>query len=136
MEAIVYFGSFICNQYDKFSDLDIFVYLNDRGNITEEKKMVRKYIINILDSIDENIYLDFDRNDKWVIYIQNNLTKLEIQIKSIFNAKEDIIYIAESRIKTPEKAIVFDRNDKILQIYKSNWIYMNNLERLKRIFEE
>lgn len=131
IEGIVIYGSWSRKEIDFYSDLDIIVYYD---NENDEFKKIEDIKNNILIAINENTFIDFYLDGKWIIYAYQNLSKLEIKIKSIFRAIDDIIFIAESRIFPPNKAIAFDRSGKISKIYNENWIQLNNSKRLKNTF--
>lgn len=135
VEAMVLYGSCGRKDPDFYSDIDLIVYLEANDNF-EQKSAVKNAIINCITISKEKIYTSFDLKDKWVLYTDLNFIKLEIKIKSKITAKDDIIFIVESRIDSAEKAVVFDKNGFITEIYKANWIQLNNLERLKKEFIE
>lgn len=47
-----------------------------------------------------------------------------------------MIYILESRFPSPEQAIIYDKNNRIIKIYTENWINLNDPKRLKELFIE
>ncbi len=136
MEGLVIIGSVCQKTHDFYSDIDLIVYLENEQIDIKEKKAIRGIITKQIRSIEDDILINFDLDDKWVIYTQKNLIKLEIKIKSVSKAKEDIVFIVESRIRTPEQSIVFDKKGKIKKIYSSNWIQLNDYERIKKQFLE
>ena len=82
----------------------------------------------------EGISKELEIYDKWIIYTQETFLRLEISIKEIYEAKNDVIFIIESKIQNPEQAIAYDKNNIISQIYTENWINFNDFDRLKELF--
>jgi len=95
---------------------------------------VKEKILEILSSDDEGFFIDFEIDDRWLVYTERSFIKLEIGIKSISEAGNDTIYIVESRIPNPEQAIVYDKNDRVKKIYSENWVKLDNFEALKKQF--
>ena len=135
----MFFGSYGRKTHDFYSDLDLFIYLNNSSEFEKEKekeKEIKNEILSILNDLNEETLLDFNIYDKWIFFLKQNLIKIDIGIKPVSKAKEDVIFIVESRINSPEQAIVFDRNSEILQIYKSNWIQLDEEKRLQNIYRD
>ncbi len=82
----------------------------------------------------EGISKELEIYDKWIIYTQETFLKLEISIKEICEAKNDVIFIIESKIQNPKQAIAYDKNNIISQIYTENWVNLNDFNRLKELF--
>jgi protein tyrosine/serine phosphatase/predicted nucleotidyltransferase len=135
VEGVVYFGGYARNDCDFYSDLDIFIYLNDSHDLID-KDNVKGQLIELLKSDDEGISSDFEIYDKWIIFTKKTFIKVEIVIKSVMEATEDVIFIAESKIQDPTQAIAYDIHNKIKQIYEENWIHLNDDNRLKNLFIE
>ncbi len=135
VEGIVFFGGYGRNEYDFYSDLDVFVYLNEL-NQPDGKRQIKDQINELLMSDEEGISIDFKQYDKWILFTEKNFIKIEIVIKSIAEAERDVIYIVESKILHPEQAIVYDKHNRISQIYKANWIDLEDPKRLERTFIE
>ena len=137
MEGIVYFGGFGRNEYNFYSDLDVFIYLSpDEIEYSRSKERVKEFISRILLNDEESISLDFEINGKWVLFTTKTFIKVEIGIKIVSEAKDDVIFIVESKISRPEQAIVYDKTGRIKQIYSENWIVLNDDDRLKKLFIE
>jgi predicted nucleotidyltransferase len=133
IEGIVFYGSHGRKNNNYYSDLDAFIYYDesyDRNVILR----VKEKIIGILNGDDEGISDDFEIDDTWVVYTEHSFIKLEIGIKPISEAKQDTIYIIESRIQSPEHAIVYDKNGKVKKVYSENWIKLDDFENLKERF--
>ncbi len=133
MEGLVFFGSYARKSLDFYSDLDSFIYLNQDGKdnlVNTVKELVREILLDD----DQGISDEFEVDDKWVIFTRKTFIKLEISIKDISKAKDDMFYIAESKISNPAQAIVYDKNNRLLQIYSKNWINLNDFTRLKELF--
>ncbi|MCK4239541.1 MAG: nucleotidyltransferase domain-containing protein, partial [Candidatus Lokiarchaeota archaeon] len=96
MEGLIIFGSVCQKTHDFYSDIDLIVYLENEQIDIKEEKAIRGIITKQIRSIEDDILINFDLDDKWVIYTKKNLIKLEIKIKSISKAKEDIVFIVES----------------------------------------
>jgi len=134
VEGIVVFGSYGRREEDFYSDVDLIVYLNRDGYNHEKINLVKKNVIQLLNNIGEKVLLRFERHNKWMLYTKKSIVKLEMQIKSISKAKDDVIYIVESRIDYPENAIILDKNGIINQVYKNHWIRLNGNERIHSKF--
>ncbi|MHA1285446.1 MAG: tyrosine-protein phosphatase, partial [Promethearchaeota archaeon] len=135
VEGIVYFGGYGRKEHDFYSDLDVLIYLNESYE-SDDKKQVKERIIEFLRNDNEGISNEFEVYDKWIIFTNKTFIKIEIVIKSIIEAKNDVIFIVESKILDPEQAVVYDKHGKIKQIYKENWIYLDDPKRLNKIFFE
>ncbi len=135
IEGIVLYGGFARKSHDYYSDLDLFIYLNEFSNENIEKE-IKQIVIEILNNDDEGISNQFEIYNKWIIFTEKTFIKIEIGIKKIEEAKEDIIYIAESMITNPIEAIGYDKNNRVKQIYLENWIDLSDINRLKALFKE
>ncbi len=135
VEAIVVYGSVATKTLDEYSDIDLIIYTGDQQDFEKAVKTVRYEITKPIWALEKNIIMEYEIDDKLVLYTQENLIKLEIKIKSIALAINDIIYVAESNANFPQEAIVFDRNGGLTQIYKYYWEQLNNPERLHKQFE-
>ena len=98
--------------------------------------LVKERIREILINNREGISIEFEIYDKWVIFTEMNFIKLEIGIKNISEAQEDVSNIIESRVSNPEQVIMYDKNNRVQQIYTDNWIDLNDSKRLKGLFIE
>ena len=134
VEAIVVYGSVATKTHDNYSDIDLIIYIGDQQDFEKAVKTVRYEITKPIWALEKNIIMEYEIDDKLVLYTQENLIKLEIKIKSITLAINDIIYVAESNASFPQEAIVFDRNGGLTQIYKYYWEQLNNPERLHKQF--
>ncbi len=106
-------------------------------NITEKSQKIKKIkncVRKFLSNMNENVLIEFGFHDKWILYTKKSFIKLEIKINSLKNAKDDIVFVVDSRIDTPKKAIVFDRNGKIAQIYSTHWINIDDEDIVKMKF--
>lgn len=135
IEGIVFYGGFARKSHDYYSDLDLFIYLNEAYSENVEKQ-IKQIVIEILNNDDEGISNQFEVYNKWIIFTEKTFIKIEIGIKKIEEAKEDIIYIAESMITNPIEAIGYDKNNRVKQIYLENWIDLSDINRLKALFKE
>ena len=113
--------------------MDTFIYYDESYNSNTILR-VKEKILEILSSDDEGFFIDFEIDDRWLVYTERSFIKLEIGIKSISEAGNDTIYIVESRIPNPEQAIVYDKNDRVKKIYSENWVKLDNFEALKKQF--
>ena len=134
VEAIVVYGSVATKTHDEYSDIDLIVYIGDQQDFEKAIKTVRYELTKPIWELEKNIIMEYEVDDKLVLYTQANLIKLEIKIKSITLAINDIIYVAESNANFPQEAIVFDRNGGLTQIYKYYWEQLNNPERIQKQF--
>jgi predicted nucleotidyltransferase len=135
VEAIVVYGSVASKIHDEYSDIDLIVYIGEQKDFEKAIKTIRYEITKPIWELEKNIMMEYEIDDKLVLYTQENLIKLEIKIKSIALSINDIIYVAESNANFPQEAIVFDRNGGLSQIYKYYWEQLNNPERLHKQFE-
>ena len=134
VEAIVVYGSVATKSHDEYSDIDLIVYTGDQQDFEKAVKTVRYEITKPVWELEKSIIMEYEIDDKLILYTQENLIKLEIKIKSIALAINDIIYVAESNANFPQEAIVFDRNGGLTQIYKYYWEQLNNPERIQKQF--
>jgi len=130
----VFFGSHGRNNNNFYSDLDTFIYYDESYSNNNTILRVKEKILGILNSDNEGVFINFEIDDKWLVYTERSFIKLEIGIKSISEARKDTIYIIESRISNPEQAIVYDKNDKVKKFYSENWIKLDDFEILKKRF--
>ncbi|MHA2472446.1 MAG: tyrosine-protein phosphatase [Promethearchaeota archaeon] len=133
IEGIVFYGSHGRNDDNYYSDLDTFIYYDETGNINLISR-VKKKILEILNNANEGVLDHFEIDDKWLVYTEHSFIKLEIGIKNITEAKKDAIYIIESRIQSPEQAIVYDKKGRVEKIYSENWVKLDDFEKLKQRF--
>ncbi len=134
VEAIVVYGSVATKTHDEYSDIDLIAYIGDQQDFEKAVKTVRYEITKPIWELEKNIIMEYEVDDKLVLYTQENLIKLEVKIKSIALAINDIIYVAESNANFPQEAIIFDRNGGLTQIYKYYWEQLNNPERIQKQF--
>ncbi len=135
VEGIVFFGRYAQKTHDYYSDLDVFIYTSD-GLVEESTTSLKNTIVNILRTDPEGCFYKLEVYNKWVIFTEKNFFKIEISTKPINQAKDDVIFLLESRLASPEQGIAFDRNGKVLQIFKSNWYEINDKNRLRSVFLE
>jgi len=129
----VFFGSHGRNNNNFYSDLDTFIYYDDCDDKNAIRR-VKEKILEILSSDNEGFFIDFEIDEKWLVYTEHSFIKLEIGIKNITEASKDTIYIIESRIPNPEQAIAYDRNGKVNKIYSKNWVKLDDFKVLKQRF--
>lgn len=129
----MFFGSYAQKTLDFYSDLDSFIYFNQSGAV-DLINTIKEKVREILLDDDQGISHELEVDDKWVIFTEKTFIKIEISIKNISEAKDDVIFIVESRISNPEQAIVYDKNNKLLQTYSENWINPRENKRLKELF--
>ncbi|NVM44832.1 MAG: tyrosine-protein phosphatase [Candidatus Lokiarchaeota archaeon] len=129
----MFFGSHGRSNNNFYSDLDTFIYY-DESHKSDTILRVKEKILEILSSDDEGCFIDFEIDDKWIVYTERSFIKLEIGIKSISEARKDTIYIIESRIPNPEQAIAYDKNGRVKKIYSENWVKLDNFETMKERF--
>lgn len=130
----MYFGSYGRKEHDFYSDLDAFIYLTQYNkNLLKNrvKERVREILVD-----DDGISNEFEVYDKWIVFTEKTFLKIEISIKDISEAKNDVVHITESRIPNPAQMIVYDKNNKISQIFTENWINLSDFKRLKDLFVE
>ena len=99
IEGIIVYGSYIRNELDPFSDIDLILYISDENNLNQGINLITEKILGILAEIDEGTLHYFQRYDKVVFYSAKNFIKLEIMIKKLKNFKGDLPSIMQSRIK-------------------------------------
>jgi len=136
VEAIVAYGRQGPNSVESHFDEKLIIYVQNREDYEKMEKTVRYEITKQIWEFENNIAMEFDMDDKWVLYTQKNLINFEIKIKKIAESAYDIVHVAESITNFPEKSIKFDRNGALTQIYKTFWQQFNNNEQIGEHFQK
>ena len=134
VEGLVVYGSYGRGELDYYSDIDSVIYTNFNGDGREGIESIKETLSNSIEKTGEGIQLDFERHNTWVIYTKQHFIKMEVRFENVEKAKDDIIFIVESRIESPEKSIVIDKNGRIAAIFRACWIQLNDKKRIQEQF--
>ncbi len=111
------------------------IYLNESMD-DRSIGLLKELILETLINNGEGFSNEFEIYNKWVIFTENHFIKIEIGIKKISEAQEDVVNIVESRVSNPTQVIAYDKNNRVKQMYTDNWINLNDRGRLKGLFIE
>lgn len=121
VEGLVVFGSYARGEVDRYSDLDMIVYISDSTGESPDFEAVRSAILRIAGRADGGLLMSFGRYDKTITYTMRHLLSVELRIKNLRDLAEDIIFIKESRVSVPEKSIILDRHGLVAEGYRKSW---------------
>ncbi len=131
--GIINYGSIARGEDDYYSDVDLFIYCQEDNNLSSFKMSICNAIVNYLKRIGEDILEVMEINNKIIIYTKENFIKFDLNIRSLSDCPNDVIYIIESNCSITN-AILYDRDGVLLRVISENWVNLKN--NLPKVFKE
>ena len=129
VEAMSFYGSYARNQHNFYSDLDAFIYLEDDAEPLS-REILKNQILDVIKSDEQGFSHEFELDSKWILFTEKSFVKIELDIKNISKAEDDILFILESQIPESVSGIVYDKNGTLQKIYDVNTYEIDDKDRI------